>query len=597
MDVRQYIGARYVLKIYENSQDAQSAEWEAGVAYEPLTMVNYNNSSYISRKDVPGNIGNPVDNPTYWALSGLYNGQIAALQEQLNELDDTVDSMVNNVAKNKYAGKSVIRKNILQRPDYLKTLADTAENCSLQGAAYNSTRNTYLIAILEDSGIVTHLVEISMGDGITVVKRESFGDHILGHANDITYNPNTDLYYVCTLAEGNVNNEAVAIDADTLEIVDTIQLYPNTTIQQEGSMCIAYDEINDRYFSMSQYAIYVYDSEFNIIKTIDYPLLTSYIASNFGYSQGVVNAICAYKGFVCLGIFGWDPPGEESGICLALVDVESGETFTTWNIDSNSTYEELEGLFVKGEDIYMVSGQAFYNLSRIVVQGHPTFDKANSAWGGGKIVPAGADLNDIYSPGRYYVSKDALHTPTSTATGEMEVTYYGTLCIQKFWSFAADRQATLYRYTNGNAWTAWTYQSPWYRDDVQAGILINDLIVPGFITDSSKEIVFSVPLTQKVGGAFSTSLVASGAITCRYSGSYLSDGWSGEGSVMRIGQNAGGTAGMTVTTNYSNNGYSILVRVRKLDGTAFKTTSNGSVTNNSPLVIQTGAAFTLTHNV
>lgn len=85
MAVRQYIGARYVLKIYENSLDPQSADWEAGVAYEPLVMVNYNNSSYISRKEVPASVGNPVDNPTYWALSGLYNGQIASLQQQVNE--------------------------------------------------------------------------------------------------------------------------------------------------------------------------------------------------------------------------------------------------------------------------------------------------------------------------------------------------------------------------------------------------------------------------------------------------------------------------------------------------------------------------------
>lgn len=86
MAVRQYIGARYVLKIYENSQDPLSAEWEANTTYEPLVMVNYNNSSYISRKNVPPTVGNPVDNPAYWALSGLYNGQIANLQQQINTI-------------------------------------------------------------------------------------------------------------------------------------------------------------------------------------------------------------------------------------------------------------------------------------------------------------------------------------------------------------------------------------------------------------------------------------------------------------------------------------------------------------------------------
>ena len=89
MAIRQYVGARYVLKIYENSLDPSSADWEANTYYEPLIMVNYNSSSYISRKDVPPNVGNPVNNPEYWALSGLYNGQIAALQNQIDAIVNT----------------------------------------------------------------------------------------------------------------------------------------------------------------------------------------------------------------------------------------------------------------------------------------------------------------------------------------------------------------------------------------------------------------------------------------------------------------------------------------------------------------------------
>ena len=82
----QYIGARYVIKIYENSQTPSSAEWEANVAYEPLTLVTYLNSSYLSKKAVPANIGNPASNPTYWVCTGAYNGQIYELQEDVREL-------------------------------------------------------------------------------------------------------------------------------------------------------------------------------------------------------------------------------------------------------------------------------------------------------------------------------------------------------------------------------------------------------------------------------------------------------------------------------------------------------------------------------
>lgn len=89
MAIRQYIGARYVIKVYENSQDPSSAEWEADVTYEPLTMVTYLNSSYLSKKDVPGSVGNPANNPSYWVVTGAYNGQIAALQNQIDTINNT----------------------------------------------------------------------------------------------------------------------------------------------------------------------------------------------------------------------------------------------------------------------------------------------------------------------------------------------------------------------------------------------------------------------------------------------------------------------------------------------------------------------------
>ena len=90
MSVRQYIGARYVTKIYENSLDPSSAEWEAGVTYEPLTLVTYLNSSYLSKKDVPGSVGDPAANPAYWVVTGAYNGQIAYLQSEIDAINASI---------------------------------------------------------------------------------------------------------------------------------------------------------------------------------------------------------------------------------------------------------------------------------------------------------------------------------------------------------------------------------------------------------------------------------------------------------------------------------------------------------------------------
>lgn len=90
----QYIGARYVVKIYENSTDPSSAEWQANVNYEPLVLVTYNMGSYLSKKNVPASIGNPAENPAYWVQTGFYNGQIAELQHLVDELNTSINNEV-----------------------------------------------------------------------------------------------------------------------------------------------------------------------------------------------------------------------------------------------------------------------------------------------------------------------------------------------------------------------------------------------------------------------------------------------------------------------------------------------------------------------
>ena len=137
MSVRQYIGARYVTKIYENTLDPSSAEWQAGVTYEPLTLVTYLNGSYLSKKTVPGAVGDPASNPAYWAQTGFYNGQISSLQAQIDEINNTL-YIVGPDAKAKVAalkeGEAVLLENVRfhaeeekNNPEFAKKLADLAD--------------------------------------------------------------------------------------------------------------------------------------------------------------------------------------------------------------------------------------------------------------------------------------------------------------------------------------------------------------------------------------------------------------------------------------------------------------------------------------
>lgn len=63
---KQYVGARYVPKF------ASPVEWAPSTFYEALTIVTFNNASYTSKVPVPPTVGNPANNPQYWALTGNY---------------------------------------------------------------------------------------------------------------------------------------------------------------------------------------------------------------------------------------------------------------------------------------------------------------------------------------------------------------------------------------------------------------------------------------------------------------------------------------------------------------------------------------------
>lgn len=75
--MRQYVGARYIPKM--------AGKWSSAKSYEALTIVSYNNDSYISKIPVP--VGIQITNDKYWMFSGSYNGQINDLQQKVNDIN------------------------------------------------------------------------------------------------------------------------------------------------------------------------------------------------------------------------------------------------------------------------------------------------------------------------------------------------------------------------------------------------------------------------------------------------------------------------------------------------------------------------------
>ena len=88
--VRQYVGARYVPKF------ADPTAWTSGTSYEAMTIVTYNNSSYTSKMSVPATVGNPADNPDYWALTGNYNAQVEQYRQETETVSNNLTTEITN---------------------------------------------------------------------------------------------------------------------------------------------------------------------------------------------------------------------------------------------------------------------------------------------------------------------------------------------------------------------------------------------------------------------------------------------------------------------------------------------------------------------
>ena len=86
---RQYIGARYVPKFFENPNGGN--EWIKNTTYEALTIVTYLGGSYTSKKPVP--YGTEITNNEYWALTGNYNAQVEAYLKEVQTFDGRIDAL------------------------------------------------------------------------------------------------------------------------------------------------------------------------------------------------------------------------------------------------------------------------------------------------------------------------------------------------------------------------------------------------------------------------------------------------------------------------------------------------------------------------
>lgn len=217
MAVRQYIGARYVAKIYENSQDPNSSEWEPGVTWEPLVIVTYQNGSYMSKKQIPGNIGNPPANPQYWTQTGFYNGQIASLQEQVAAINLELGTIHDDIAGVNGDIAAIKRNSRELKGDLLLNDIYEYTEGSPNGACYIG--NDKVVVYYSKTGSNTGVLTCYNLSTYTKVWSHSINGY---HGNSVTYNPKNNSLYICGCLDNTNNNRLniiLEIDADAPSVV------------------------------------------------------------------------------------------------------------------------------------------------------------------------------------------------------------------------------------------------------------------------------------------------------------------------------------------------------------------------------------------
>lgn len=153
---------------------------------------------------------------------------------------------------------------------FVKNITYDAEVNQCQGFTYNSKKNVFVLACINDEGTNQILYELNP-DTFEKVGTYKFTDsERLGHCNTMTYNRFTNKIYI---ANGLKNgNNITVINADTMAIENTVTL-------QEKVFNIDYDPITRTYVSIVPIAgnqrvrtINLYNDEFKKLKTyqVDY---------------------------------------------------------------------------------------------------------------------------------------------------------------------------------------------------------------------------------------------------------------------------------------------------------------------------------------
>lgn len=331
--MKNYTGARYVPKFADN-------DWTAGTAYEALTVVRYLNSYYTSKIPVPSSIGNPASNPTYWALTGNYNGQVEGYRKEVEGYKQDAEDAINEVG-DKLTAEINTRKE---------------ETTAINGKLY------FIISEDEGSDITDELNE-KIAKGSVMIDGKNYninspinitgnvGNHnIIGNGSHLTYTGSESDNYMFLLEYDDHNDYS-----------DTC-LFSNFTLSCEGKIN-GLGVKNGRCVNILNVNVYNPKSVgFKTLKNCEVEYDSCYVAEQaFDTSKGSIftNKITAFDSHEatdtiytnCTCLFAY------VGMHLGSADiVTNSHMLGLTNTDNNEVYDgDTKAYWIDGNDVQMTN--------------------------------------------------------------------------------------------------------------------------------------------------------------------------------------------------------------------------------------------------
>lgn len=237
MATRQYIGARYVPKFYDNPNGTN--DWVKGIPYEALTVVTYAGVMWISKIPVPSNIAEPNLNPEYW-LAASMDGISSVVAQIKTNLDNTmadVETNTQNISENSENIEKIFNLKTFLTPEQFGAKGDgVTDDYNAFQACLDATANSYKYIYLQnDKYYISKKLEVNnMGTTIFGRPHKEYSTNIVfSPTANVGFHvtvPRVEFYNITISPTGTTQNDAIAVHFDLTDNSDCDGSFVNCSI-------------------------------------------------------------------------------------------------------------------------------------------------------------------------------------------------------------------------------------------------------------------------------------------------------------------------------------------------------------------------------